>query len=254
MVDSALRSSRRMSRLVADLLLLARADAGRVGARRRCDLAEIAGNAAAEVGAGDRRPRAERRERAPAPVEGNPDELHRMVLNLLDNAVRHTPAGLHASSCASRATGARGAWSRSPTTARASRRASASRSSTASSAATGPPTPPSGSGTGLGLAIVRAVATSHGGEVEVGDRPAGRRPLPGPPAAGEVSATDASGHSLEAAALGHPGVASARGRDTRPAEALPHSAPARSLRPGRAAAGLPLPEQRFWAPPDASRV
>ena len=33
MVDSALRSSQRMSRLVADLLLLARADAGRVGER-----------------------------------------------------------------------------------------------------------------------------------------------------------------------------------------------------------------------------
>ena len=49
MVDSALRSSRRMSRLVADLLLLARADAGRPSTRRPCDLAEIAGNAAAEV-------------------------------------------------------------------------------------------------------------------------------------------------------------------------------------------------------------
>ena len=49
MADSALRSSRRMSRLVADLLLLARADAGRSSERRRCDLAEIAGHAAAEV-------------------------------------------------------------------------------------------------------------------------------------------------------------------------------------------------------------
>ena len=29
----------------------------------------------------------------PLRVEGNPDELHRMVLNLLDNAARHTPAG-----------------------------------------------------------------------------------------------------------------------------------------------------------------
>ncbi len=38
-VDSALRSSRRMSRLVSDLLLLARADAGRLAAHRRCDLA-----------------------------------------------------------------------------------------------------------------------------------------------------------------------------------------------------------------------
>ncbi len=49
MIDSALRSSRRMSRLVGDLLLLARADAGRLSEHRRCDLAEIAGNAAVEV-------------------------------------------------------------------------------------------------------------------------------------------------------------------------------------------------------------
>ena len=49
MVNSALRSSKRMSRLVADLLLLARADAGRAGGHRSCDLAEIAGNAAAEI-------------------------------------------------------------------------------------------------------------------------------------------------------------------------------------------------------------
>ena len=48
-VDSALRSSRRMSRLVGDLLLLARADAGRLDQHRRCDLAEIAGDAAAEA-------------------------------------------------------------------------------------------------------------------------------------------------------------------------------------------------------------
>ncbi len=27
----------------------------------------------------------------PVPVDGNPDELHRLVLNLLENAVRHTP-------------------------------------------------------------------------------------------------------------------------------------------------------------------
>ena len=61
MVDSALRSSQRMSRLVGDLLLLARADAGRAGAHRRCDLAEVAGNAAAEVAPlmGDRELRVE---------------------------------------------------------------------------------------------------------------------------------------------------------------------------------------------------
>ena len=92
-VDSALRSSRRMGRLVTDLLLLARADAGRVGEHRRCDLAEIAGNAAVEVApmVGERQLVVDNEH--PIFIEGNSDELHRMVVNLLDNAVRHTPTG-----------------------------------------------------------------------------------------------------------------------------------------------------------------
>ena len=49
MVDSALRSSRRMRRLVADLLLLARADAGRLGPRGACELTEIVAAAVDEV-------------------------------------------------------------------------------------------------------------------------------------------------------------------------------------------------------------
>ena len=93
MVDSALRSSQRMRRLVADLLMLARADAGRVGERRPCDLAEIAEAAIAEV-----RPVADSHQLAleadgPVPISGNADELHRLTVNLLDNAVRHTPPG-----------------------------------------------------------------------------------------------------------------------------------------------------------------
>src|SRR5215211_1145204 len=92
-VGSALRSSRRMSSLVSDLLLLARADAGRTGARRECDLAEIASAALAEV-----RPVADGQrlgivDHGPVSVNGNPDELHRLALNLLDNGLRHTPAG-----------------------------------------------------------------------------------------------------------------------------------------------------------------
>ena len=47
--ESALRSSRRMRRLVADLLLLARADAGRQAPRRSVDLAAVAREAAAEA-------------------------------------------------------------------------------------------------------------------------------------------------------------------------------------------------------------
>src|SRR5256886_17331023 len=49
MADSALRSSRRMRRLVADLLLLARADAGREGLREGVDLSAGVSEAAAEA-------------------------------------------------------------------------------------------------------------------------------------------------------------------------------------------------------------
>jgi len=167
MVDSALRSSGRMSRLVGDLLLLARADAGRIGARTRCDLAELAGNAAAEVAPtiGERELRVENER--PLPVDGNPDELHRVVLNLLDNAARHIPPGSRIE-LRLRAEGT---------------------SAVVEVADDGPGVPAElreqiferfvrgegpadtaiGGGSGLGLAIVSAVARSHGGSVEVGE-------------------------------------------------------------------------------------
>jgi two-component system, OmpR family, sensor kinase len=90
---SALRSSRRMRRLVADLLLLARADAGRVAPHMPVDLSEIVTDAAAELEpvAGDH----EISIWAPsgAHVDGARDELHRLVLNLMENALRHTDPG-----------------------------------------------------------------------------------------------------------------------------------------------------------------
>ena len=153
-----------MSRLVADLLLLARAGAGRIGARTRCDLAEAAGNAAAEVAptAGERQLRIENDR--PLPVDGNPDELHRMVLNLLDNAIRHTPPG---------------------STVEMRLRAEGP-SAVLEVSDDGPGVPPElreqvfdrfvrgdgaadravADGSGLGLSIVKAVAISHGGKVE----------------------------------------------------------------------------------------
>jgi two-component system, OmpR family, sensor kinase len=171
MVDSALRSSNRMTRLVGDLLLLARADAGRIAARTRCDLAEIAGNAAAEIAptVGERQLRVENDR--PLAVDGNPDELHRMVLNLLDNAVRHTPPGATVEL----------------------RLNPAGDQAVVEVADDGPGIPPNlrdqifdrfvrgdgpadtavGGGSGLGLAIVKAVATSHGGGVEVGESESG---------------------------------------------------------------------------------
>jgi len=167
MVDSALRSSGRMSRLVGDLLLLARADAGRIGARTHCDLAEVAGHAATEVAPtiGERRLRVDNER--PLPVDGNPDELHRMIVNLLDNAARHTPAG---------------------STIELRLRAEGG-NAVVEVADDGPGVPPAlreqifdrfvrgegpadtavSGGSGLGLAIVKAVAESHGGSATVGD-------------------------------------------------------------------------------------
>jgi signal transduction histidine kinase len=170
-VDSALASTKRMSRLVSDLLLLARADAGRIGARTGCDLAEVAGAAAAEVAPtiGERELRVDNDR--PLPIAGNPDELHRLVANLLDNAVRHTPPGTKIE-LRLRTEGSHAIVEVSDD---------------------GPGVPPElrdqifdrfvrgdgpadtaiSGGSGLGLAIVKAVATSHGGGVELTESEAG---------------------------------------------------------------------------------
>ncbi len=164
---SALRSTRRMRRLVADLLLLARADIGRQQQRRRNDLANRLTDAAAELGPGvDDHEVAIDAE--PAIVEGLTDDLHRLVLNLLENALSHTPPGTHV---------------RASTATRDGR-------PTLVIEDDGPGIPPdlqrrvferfvrgggdAGSGargTGLGLAIVEAVAASHGAVVTLTSLP-----------------------------------------------------------------------------------
>ena len=170
-VAGALGSSRRMRRLVSDLLLLARADAGRAGPRRDCDLVEIATTALAEVRpvAGDHELVLEADGRVP--VEGNPDDLHRLAVNLLENGVRHTPPESRVVISVRRE----------------------GESAVLEVSDDGPGIPPeigdqifarfvrgdgpgdlsADSGTGLGLAIVKAVATSHGGTVEAGRSPSG---------------------------------------------------------------------------------
>jgi two-component system, OmpR family, sensor kinase len=171
MVDSALRSSKRMSRLVADLLLLARADAGRMGERRHCDLAEIAGNATAEVAPtmGDRELGIDNGR--PILIEGNPDELHRLVVNLLDNAAHHTPPGSHVDLSLRAEDGevVLEVADDGPGISAEQREAIFDRFVRAE----GPADVSTAPGTGLGLAIVRAVATSHGATVEATESPAG---------------------------------------------------------------------------------
>ena len=140
-VDSALRSSRRMSRLVGDLLLLARADAGRLDKHRRCDLAEVAGDAAAEAAPlmGDRpldrrqRPAAAgRRQPRRAAPDGPQPARQRRPPHPGRGDDRTQPAR------GGRRRGGRGRRRRP----RHPRRDARARSSTASSAARARPTPP----------------------------------------------------------------------------------------------------------------
>jgi two-component system, OmpR family, sensor kinase len=161
---SAVRSSQRMSRLVSDLLILARSDAGQNRPKTDVDLAEIAMSAGREIAPslGERSLQADCE---PAPVHGNQDELHRLVLNLLDNAIRYSPEGAEISLATS-----------------LDRRAGTVLLEVADS---GPGIPEEmrervferfvrgvstsdtagSNGTGLGLAMVRAIAASHGGTV-----------------------------------------------------------------------------------------
>jgi two-component system OmpR family sensor kinase len=153
-----------MSRLVSDLLLLARADAGRLAAHHRCDLAEIAGAAAAEAA-----PLMGRRHFVidndrPLRVEGSADELHRMVLNLLDNATRHTPdeATIELKLSQQGDFAVVEVADDGPGIPAAMRTQIFDRFVRGE----GPADTVRGTGTGLGLAIVSAVASSHKGSVE----------------------------------------------------------------------------------------
>ena len=183
MVESALRSTRRMRRLVEDLLFLANADAGRESAHERVDLGNIVRDAASETAPLSTTHQV--RVEAPAGiyVNGAADELHRLVVNLIQNAVTHTPDGtivrvrLRRRDGAMRP-GAGGAPSqvrtrcwRSPTTALASPPRCTTGCSSVSSARPGAGAASSGSG--LGLAIVHAVTEAHGGSVKIGDSPDG---------------------------------------------------------------------------------
>ena len=90
--ESALRSARRMRRLVADLLLLARMDAARDATREPVDLdsaiLEAVDELEPQMGAHEIDLDLE-----PVTIDGTRDELVRMVANLVGNALRHTPAG-----------------------------------------------------------------------------------------------------------------------------------------------------------------
>jgi signal transduction histidine kinase len=163
---SALRSSQRMRRLVADLLLLARADAGRQAPREPVDFAATVREATGEAA-----PLAERHELEvdaadSVVVDGSADDLHRLALNLIQNALVHTPAGTRVRVRLRNEDGALfeveddGPGIPAELRHRLFERFVRGHGDT-------------GGGSGLGLAIVRAVAETHGGSVVVGERDGG---------------------------------------------------------------------------------
>lgn len=95
-VTVMLQASQRLSRIVDDLFLLGRADAGHLVVRDApVYLEEIVHDATrAVVHVGERRGvRVELRQMVQAPFHGDPDLLGRLLLNLLDNAIKYSPAG-----------------------------------------------------------------------------------------------------------------------------------------------------------------
>ena len=183
--EAALRSTRRMRRLVGDLLLLARADASRSSPHRATDLGQVLIEAAAELGpisSGH----ALSIEAHPAWVIGARDELHRVFLNLLENALRHTPPGTRVRAVTAVSDGVAEIVVEDA----------------------GPGVSPDlservferfvrggrdgGRGSGLGLAIVRSVAESHGGGVRLARSSLASAEAPGTRFVIELPAIDAA--------------------------------------------------------------
>ncbi len=158
----------RLSGLVGDLETLAAADAAALRLERRpVDLAEVVTSAVAlargaaldaEIDLGT--------DLAPAPVEGDAERLRQVVVNLLSNALRHTPPGGRID-VRTRVEGERAVLE---------------------VADTGPGIAPEDlphvferfyrgrgaeGGSGIGLAVVAELVAAHGGDVEAGNRPEG---------------------------------------------------------------------------------
>ncbi|HEY2508971.1 MAG TPA: ATP-binding protein [Streptosporangiaceae bacterium] len=168
--EDVLASTDEQARLIEALLTLASSESGLTG-REPADLA-----AAAAASLADLRPEVDRLEIAidsstmPAPMDGDPLLVERLVANLLANAVRHNVAGGRVEVTTSTRTG----WA------------------VLSVANTGPLIPPADvdrlfepfqrldrrranyrDGHGLGLSIVRAIATAHGATIAAESQPGG---------------------------------------------------------------------------------
>jgi two-component system, OmpR family, sensor kinase len=185
------REAERMSRLVNDLLTLARLDTGRPLETRLVDLLALAGECVdqARILAGQREVLMRTDGRGRLMVVGDPDRLKQVVLVLLDNALkygRQTPDGW-ARLSVGRHDGQAiitvedngpgiapddlprifERFYRAERAARARRMAGAPASASSTTQPAAQQAAPRTEGSGLGLAIAQAIARAHGGELTV---------------------------------------------------------------------------------------
>jgi heavy metal sensor kinase len=177
-VEIMRESARRLTRIVDDLFLLARADAGVLVERRdTVYLEEILHEATRGVRplANQRAISVKLRDVVEAPMQGDADLLGRLLMNLLDNAIKHSPDGGAVDVDLARTNGwyeirVRDAGGGIPPEAQSrvferffrvdDSRAQGDHGST--------------SGAGLGLAIARRIAEVHGGKLDLVESRPGR--------------------------------------------------------------------------------
>lgn len=169
--SSALESTKRMSGLVSDLLLLARTGTGAPRTSERVEIPEVVISAIDEV-----KPIAGSHSiemtATPCPeVDGDPDGLQRAARNLIENAIRHTPAGTVVSVSVGPSEGGTevvvsddGPGVPPGMTEKVFERFARAGGSADTSSV---------EGSGLGLAIVSAIAAQHGGRAGASNRPRG---------------------------------------------------------------------------------
>lgn len=160
-----------MSRMVDDLFELSKITSGAVSLKtEQVDLLDVVSDAVADV-----RPMAERRSLriAQAGIAGHvlwvdPHKLHRIVVNLLGNAIRHAPEGSEVLISATELPGRRlvlGVLDHGSGVATSDLDRMFEVGWRADAARATDPEDPLAAGAGLGLAIARGFARAHGGEV-----------------------------------------------------------------------------------------
>jgi heavy metal sensor kinase len=168
---SALEESERVARLVEGLLLLSRADAGVLRMDRQpLDLAELVAEVgeSARVLAEAQGVALECKSVAPVTIDGDRAHLRRLLLNLVDNGIKYTPAAGRVTLTLQR----NGEWAALHVADTGSGLAPEEQERVFQRFYRTPEAVAQGKeGSGLGLCIARSIAEAHGGRIQVESTP-----------------------------------------------------------------------------------